>query len=207
MAGSGRSGDLVTSSSEAFCRDYARRMQDAFAAGPIDAIGQLASALLNALQQESHVFIAGNGGSAANAMHLANDFLYGIGKDFGVGLRVEALPANASIVTCLANDMSYDEVFAEQIRLKGRADDLLLVLSGSGNSPNIVRAIEAAHARKMKTFAVLGFSGGRCRGSVQCPIHFAVDDMQISEDLQLMVGHMCMQWIRAQLAEQGGPGA
>lgn len=194
-------------SSDAFCRDYARRLQHAFAEGPISAIGQLATALLDALQQGTHVFIAGNGGSAANAMHLANDFLYGIGKEFGVGLRVEALPANASILTCLANDMSYDEVFAEQIRLKGRPGDLLIVLSGSGNSPNVVRAIEAAHTREMKTFAVLGFSGGRCRGAVQCPIHFAVDDMQISEDLQLMVGHMCMQWVRARLAEQGGGGA
>ena len=197
---------MTSSSTDAFCLDYARRLQIAFAEGPIAAIGDLAAALLDALQQGHHVFIAGNGGSAANAMHLANDFLFGVGREFGVGLRVEALPANASILTCLANDLSYEEVFAEQIRLKGQPGDLLIVLSGSGNSQNVVRAIAAAHLRQMKTFAVLGFSGGACRDSVQCPIHFAVDDMQISEDLQLMVGHICMQWVRKRLAEQAGRG-
>ena len=196
---------IVTTSD--FCLEYARRLQHAFADGPLDAIGQLATALLMAVEDRTHVFLAGNGGSAANAMHLANDFLYGVGKDTGTGMRVEALPANASILTCLSNDMSYDEVFAEQIRIKGEAGDLLIVLSGSGNSPNIIRALEAAHLRGMKTFAVLGYSGGRCRDVAQVPIHFAVDDMQIAEDIQLMVGHMCMQWVRAQLNAQRGLGA
>jgi D-sedoheptulose 7-phosphate isomerase len=192
----------MTLPADEFCRAYAQRLQSAFAAGPVDAIGRLATALTAALQQRSHVFLAGNGGSAANAMHLANDFLYGIAKDSGEGLCVEALPANASVLTCLANDLSYDEVFAEQIKIKGHAGDLLIVLSGSGNSRNVVRAIEAAHLREMQTFAVLGYSGGRCLEIAQHPIHFHVDDMQIAEDLQLMVGHICMQWVRAHVGQR-----
>lgn len=189
-------------SSDDFCRDYTQRLQHALAHGPIAAVGQLAAALLSALDHKNHVFLAGNGGSAGNANHLANDLLYGMGKDSGVGLRVEALPANAAVLTCLANDISYDEVFAEQIRIKGEPGDVLIMLSGSGNSPNIVRALESGNLLGMKTFAILGYSGGRCRDLAHVPIHFAVDDMQISEDLQLIVGHICVQWVRAQLTQR-----
>ncbi len=180
-------------------RDYAARLQDALSRGPVDAIGRLAAALHEAVIGRRAVFLCGNGGSAGNAIHLANDFLFGMVRGCGVGLRVEALPSNAAILTCLANDLSYEEVFAEQIRLKGAPGDVLVVLSGSGNSPNVVRAIEAANRLGLTTFAVLGFTGGRCLEVAHTPIHFAVDDMQIAEDLQLIVGHMCMQWVNARL--------
>jgi D-sedoheptulose 7-phosphate isomerase len=140
--------------------------------------------------------VCGNGGSAGNAMHLANDLLFGVGrKNGGGGIKVEALSANPSVLTCLANDLGYEEIFAHQLKVKGSAGDLLIVLSGSGNSPTVVRALETANAKGMKTFAVLGFSGGKCKEIAQHSIHFDVDDMQIAEDMQLVVGHMCMQWL------------
>lgn len=188
-------------SSDDFCKDYARRLQCAFHDGPWGAVGDLAATLLLAMQQRASVFLAGNGGSAANAMHLANDFLYGMGREIDLGLRVEALPSNPSVITCLANDLSYEQIFAKQVRVKGAAGDILIVLSGSGNSPNVVRALEAANQIGMKTFAILGYSGGRCRDVARVPIHFAVDDMQIAEDLQLVVGHICMQWVREQVKQ------
>jgi D-sedoheptulose 7-phosphate isomerase len=86
-------------------------------------------------------------------------------------------------------------VFAEQIRVKGRPRDVLIALSGSGNSPNIINALQIGNEIGMSTFAILGFSGGRCKAIAQHPIHFEIDDMQIAEDLQLIVGHMCMQWL------------
>lgn len=182
-------------------RNYARRLQDALAQGPGEAIEQLAAALLLVVQQEKQVLLCGNGGSAGNAIHLANDFQYAMVKGAGRRLRVEALPSNAAVMTCLANDVSYDEVFAEQIRMKGGPGDMLVALSGSGNSPSVVLALEAANQLGMKTVAVVGFSGGRARDLAQVPVHFAVDDMQIAEDLQLIVGHVCMQWVRAQLTQ------
>lgn len=194
----------MTASFAHLFQQYGQRLQATLAAGPTDQINELAKALLAAVPARSQVFLAGNGGSAGNAAHLANDFLYGVGKDAGVGLRVEALSANASVLTCLANDLSYEEVFAQQLRVKGQAGDILIVLSGSGNSPNVVRALEVAHKQGMRTFAILGYSGGRCRELAQVPIHFAVDDMQIAEDLQLIVGHMCMQWVQAQLKVTAG---
>jgi D-sedoheptulose 7-phosphate isomerase len=157
----------------------------------------LAQALRNSWKLGCNVYLCGNGGSAANAIHLANDFLYGAGVSNGVGLKVEALSANPAVMTSLANDVGYDDIFAEQLRVKGNPGDILIALSGSGNSANVVKAIEVGNAKGLKTFAILGYSGGRCKEVAQHPIHFPVDDMQISEDLQLIVGHMCMQWLYA----------
>ena len=114
-------------------------------------------------------------------------------------MQVEALPANSSILTCLANDEGYETIFSHQLKVKASSEDILIVLSGSGNSPNIVSALKVGNDIGMKTYAILGYSGGECKKLAQYPIHFEIEDMQISEDLQLIVGHMNMQW----LAENG----
>ena len=147
------------------------------------------------LDPKKQVFICGNGGSAGNAIHLANDFIYGIAKRPGGGLRVNALAANPAIITCLANDIGYESVYSEHLSVMANPHDVLIVLSGSGNSPNIVAALEQARAMNVKSYAILGFSGGRCKQLADIPIHFPIDDMQVSEDLQLIVGHMIMQWL------------
>lgn len=164
--------------------------------GEFEKIQTLAEALRIAWGANQQVFICGNGGSAANALHIANDLFYGISKDSGKGMRVHALPANQSILTCLGNDISYDDIFSRQIEGLGMPGDILIVLSGSGNSQNIVKALKSAQNIGMKTFAILGYSGGNCLSLADVPIHFSVDDMQIAEDLQLIVGHMVMQWLR-----------
>jgi len=107
------------------------------------------------------------------------------------------LPANAGIITCLANDTGYANIYAHQLQVKGRPGDLLIVLSGSGNSANVVQALETANVMGLKTFAILAYSGGRCRELAEVSIHFAIDDMQIAEDTQLVVGHLCMQWLNS----------
>ena len=156
----------------------------------------LAKEMFQAWKDGRQLFLCGNGGSAGNAIHLANDFLYGISSEIAdVGMKVEALSANSAVLTCLANDVDYSEIYSEQLLAKAQHGDLLVVLSGSGNSPNVVRALEVANGIGMKTFAVLGYSGGRCLELAHHPIHFKINDMQISEDLQLVVGHMCMRWL------------
>lgn len=186
----------------AFFRDYAVRLQATLAAADLAPVETLAKALLEAWRAGRSVYLCGNGGSAGNAIHLVNDLIYGAVQGRGPGIRAHALPANAAVVTCLANDTDYAEVFALQLQTFAQPGDILLALSGSGNSPNILRAIEAGRALGMRTFAVLGYSGGKARGLVDVPIHFPVDDMQISEDLQLVVGHMVMQWLMAETAKQ-----
>jgi len=170
---------------------------------PLQAVTVFARALVEAWSSSGSVYICGNGGSAANALHMANDFIYGAGVKNRGGLRVEALSSNPAVLTCLANDTGYENIYSEQLRVKGAEGDILIALSGSGNSPNIVRAIEAAKDIGMKTFAILGYSGGKCKEIADHPIHFEVDDMQIAEDLQLIVGHICMQWLSGQDVKRG----
>lgn len=177
--------------------DYSRRLQGVLATADWPAVHKLSQALLESWQKGSRVFICGNGGSAGNAIHLANDFLYGIAKKTGGGLRVMALSANSAVMTCLANDVGYDHIYSEQLAVQAQSGDLLIALSGSGNSANIVRVLEQASVMGVRSFAILGFSGGKSKQLADVAIHFPVDDMQIAEDLQLIVGHMVMQWLYA----------
>jgi D-sedoheptulose 7-phosphate isomerase len=178
---------------------YKNYLEKTLQSDVIEQVIHLSQALLEAWKNGKTIYLCGNGGSAGNAIHLANDLIYGAGKANGVGLRVEALCANPAVLTCLANDIGYEKIYSEQIKVKGVAEDILIALSGSGNSPNIINAIIEANKIGMKTFAILGYSGGQCKGLAKYPIHFEVDDMQISEDLQLIIGHMCMQWLSTQI--------
>jgi len=172
---------------------YAARLSDILNRQCWDQVEVLANDLLDAWRRGRQVLICGNGGSAANAIHWANDLFYVIAKTGGKGMRILALPANQAVTTCLANDIGYDDVFSTQVATFGREGDLLIVLSGSGNSPNVVRALHAAKGIGMKTIALTGYSGGECKNLADVPVHFPVDDMQIAEDLQLIVCHMLAQ--------------
>jgi len=206
---------LAISSFNKRSRNYLYQLNSCFSDAIIDQIEILAKDLLAAWVEGRNVYICGNGGSAANAMHLANDFHYGIGACGPgpklPGLRVEALPANAGLITCLANDTGYENIYSHQIEVKGRPGDLLIVLSGSGNSGNVVKALETSKSMGLRSYAILAFSGGKCLDLVDVPIHFQIDDMQIAEDTQLVVGHLCMQWLNnnkpdlSQLHSYSGP--
>jgi D-sedoheptulose 7-phosphate isomerase len=177
---------------------YSKNIQKTLA-DPIfyNLVFSLAKELRQAWKDGKTIYFCGNGGSAGNATHLANDFLYGAGVANGIGLRVESLSANTSIITCLGNDIGYENIYSEQLRVKANTGDVLITLSGSGNSPNIVNALEMGNKLGMKTFAILGFSGGKAKIIAHFPIHFEIHDMQASEDIQMMIGHICMQWLYA----------
>ena len=163
-------------------------------------VERLGLVLLEAVESGRRVFLCGNGGSAGNAIHLANDFMYGI-EPFGKAMKVEALTANSAVLTCLGNDIGYENIFSHQLKVQAGAGDLLITLSGSGNSTNILNALEQGNAQEMYTVAILGFQGGKAQHLAKHVIHFAVDDMQISEDLQLIVGHMLMKYLNSQLKQ------
>lgn len=175
--------------------DYAACVGEILASQDWSGVACLAEELRDCWASGRQVFLCGNGGSAANAIHLANDFLYPVSKTRGSGLRATALSSSAVVLTCIANDEGYDQVFAMQLAVQARANDVLVVLSGSGNSPNVLAAIEQAKKMSVKTYAVVAFAGGRAKSLADVVIHTAVDDMQIAEDLQLMVGHIIMRWL------------
>jgi D-sedoheptulose 7-phosphate isomerase len=175
--------------------EYSDRLRAVLAATDWSGVAQLGEELLDCWKTRRQVFLCGNGGSAGNAIHLANDLLYGISKQKGSALRVTALPANSSVLTCLANDEGYDQIFSLQLAVLANRGDVLIALSGSGNSPNIVKVLEQAREMGVKTYAILGYAGGKAKELADVALHFPVDDMQISEDLQLIAGHMVMQWL------------
>ncbi len=184
-----------------FAKDYLSNLGKVFTTEKIDLIHMLANDLGENWKEGRNVFLCGNGGSAANALHIANDFIYGVGAcgeaPMLPGIKVEALPSNPGVITCLANDMGFENIYSNQIKVKGQERDILIALSGSGNSSNIVNAIEQSKEIGIKTYAILGFTGGTCLEIADFPIHFNINDMQIAEDCQLIVGHLCMQWLNA----------
>lgn len=174
-------------------KSYAAKLSEVLASFDWDPVSVLTKELYACWQEGRQVFIAGNGGSGGNANHISNDFIYPISKALGSGIRMHSLSENPSILTCLANDEGYDSVFSHQLAVLARPKDVLIVLSGSGNSPNILKALEHAKRMDVKSYAILGYSGGKAKSLVDVPIHFAIDDMQIAEDCQTIVFHMIMQ--------------
>jgi D-sedoheptulose 7-phosphate isomerase len=177
------------------CKAYSSNLIAVLETQDWNNVEVLAQAIYKAWVDGKNLFLCGNGGSAGNAIHLANDFLYGVGQNLLPGIKVEALSANSAVLTCLANDVGYDEIYSIQLDAKGSSGDILVILSGSGNSPNVVRALEKGQQMGMETYAILGYTGGKCLSLAKVSIHVPIDDMQISEDMQLIVGHICMQWL------------
>ncbi len=160
-------------------------------------VEKIALMIEEARKQRKQVFLCGNGGSAANALHIANDFTAAMFKGTRDAIRANALPSNVGVLTCIGNDLSYEQVFSQQLRILADPGDILIVLSGSGNSPNILAALEEARLLGVRSVAILGFNGGKALTKADHIIHFALNDMQIVEDLQIVVGHMIMRHISA----------
>ena len=192
-------GDYVFDSDHMFFSDYSKRLADTLDEVNWTSVLRLSKELLATKIRGSRVFLCGNGGSAANANHIANDLVYAVTEHTGSGFDAVSLAANSAVLTCLANDVGYGNIFSEQLAVSGRENDLLLVLSGSGNSENILNALTMAKKLKMRTAGILGFDGGKCKKITDCAVHVDVNDMQISEDIQLVVGHMIMKWLKKEL--------
>ena len=141
--------------------DYVRAQKAAHDSIPVDAVAQLIEKLSVALKDDRRVFVFGNGGSAANASHFATDLGKGASDKVGKRFRVLSLNDNVSWMTALANDYSYEDVFAGQLQNYGQAGDLALGISVSGNSPNCVKALQWARDNGLQTVALVGAKRGR----------------------------------------------
>lgn len=136
------------------------------------------------------IYVFGNGGSAATALHMQNDFnnetLSIIGKKF----NIVSLSNNVSLLTSIANDFSYKDVFFKQIEGRLNKHDLIIAISGSGNSKNVIKAVEYAKEQDVKIISFTGFDGGILKKISDVNIHVPIDNMQITEDLHLIVSHL-----------------
>jgi len=156
-------------------------------------IGELAAAY----ERQANIFACGNGGSAATASHFACDINKGV--SFGKEKRFRVICLNDSIPTIMAysNDVSYDSIFVEQLKNFMNAGDLLIGISGSGNSENILRAVRYANESGGQTFGICGYGGGRLKDAAQKSLVINSNDMQKVEDAHLIILHCVMQWFNA----------
>ena len=156
----------------------------------LDQVQSLVAALSEQRNNGGQIFTCGNGGSAATASHFATDL--GKGASYGQPQRfkVVALTDSISTITAYANDVSFDVVFAEQLRNLGRPGDLLICISGSGNSPNVLRATETARELGLRTAALTGFQGGELGPLADIHINVPSDHMGRVEDAHMALCHM-----------------
>jgi len=155
----------------------------------------LADAIYECYEHRRTVFICGNGGSGSNASHLCEDLGKGtlrredFDNDQKKRLRVLSLTDNTPYILAWGNDEGFDRVFVEQLKNLANPGDLLIAISGSGNSPNVLRAVEWSHKNGVKTFGCTGFTGGKLKALAQQNLHVALDDMGIVESVHLTVFH------------------
>lgn len=170
--------------------DYFRRVEAALGAVPRDEVDGFLNLLLEALEAGRTVYIMGNGGSAATASHYACDFNKGLSYGRAARYRFVCLNDNVPTLTAYANDVGYDKVFVEQLRNFLRPEDLVIAISGSGNSPNVLAAIDYANSVGATTVGLSGFDGGELRRRAAHNVTIPVYDMQITEDLHMVLDHL-----------------
>ena len=168
------------------------------AAASVDqgAIDRAAAVLVDAYSRERTVFTCGNGGSASIANHMQCDHIKGVSAATDLSPRVVSLSTNIELLTAIANDCSYSEVFARQLRTQARAGDVLVAVSSSGRSQNIVRGLRWARENGLRTIALTGFCGGEARALAEVSVHVDGTNYGVVEDVHQAIMHALAQYIR-----------
>ena len=181
---------------------YFARLNTAIAELPRDRLETLGEVLFRTYRNGNQVFTVGNGGSASTASHMAAD----LGKNtIGPNMRrfrIVSLNDNAAIVTALANDFGYENIFSEQLVNLIRPGDLLVVVSASGNSPNVLKAIHYAREQCAEVVGILGFDGGEAAGLVDLALVVPSTDYGVIEDAHLIINHVLVDYFKARLIEE-----
>ena len=174
-------------------KDYLAALKETLDRLPLDGFAALAQAFRQARDRGARIFVMGNGGSAATAAHLACDLNKGACRPEARRFRVLCLNDNLPTLLAYSNDLSYAEVLLEQLKNFLEPGDVALGISGSGNSENVVRALEWAKSQGAVTAALTGYDGGRMGRLADIHCNVPVADMQIAEDAHLIVAHMLMR--------------
>jgi D-sedoheptulose 7-phosphate isomerase len=180
----------------AYWRSYSQRLAAAAAGVDLGRLAAAAARIRLALEKDGMIFACGNGGSAAIANHLQCDFAKGIHTDTDYRPRIVSLSANVESILAIANDISFADIFAHQLTVAARAGDLLIAVSSSGNSENIVRALDWARGNGLGTIALTGFAGGRAAAMAEINLHVPAHNYGICEDIHQSLMHTLAQFIR-----------
>lgn len=173
-------------------RKYIEMEKAALSALPVEDISRVMNVLEKARLAGRRIFICGNGGSASTASHFECDFNKGISYDQNVKYDFECLSDNVPMMMAVANDIGYEDVFLVPLKNKLKPEDVVIGISGSGNSENVVRAVRYANELGAETVAFVGYDGGKLKKLARYSVHVDIDNMQITEDLHLVLDHMMM---------------
>jgi len=205
--------DVLTLAREArdittFAKAYFRRLCEIFETLDFAALASLVSRLEDARVNDRMVFVAGNGGSATTATCMANDLGFDVLKKAGTArtFRMHSLTDNNAVLTAISNDVGYDRVFVDQMRVHFREGDVLIVISASGDSPNVVNAAQWARQHGGTVVALLGFEGGRLASIADVVLHFASTRGEYGpvEDAHLVLNHILAHWFQEKLRGEAG---
>ena len=154
--------------------------------------------IIGSIKMGGKLLVLGNGGSAADAQHIAAELVNRLTGD-RPPIAAIALTTDTSILTSIGNDSSFDEVFARQLRALGRAGDVVLAISTSGNSPNVVRAVSAAQELRMSTIGMTGRSGGKLASMVDVALNVEAESTQRIQETHITIGHILCELIEVAL--------
>ncbi|QDU97163.1 SIS domain-containing protein [Lignipirellula cremea] len=189
--------------------DYLLRLERELRNCDREALARWADLIYAAWQNEKFVFIVGNGGSGCNASHFCEDLgkstlhEYDLQDESKKRLKVLSLTDNVGWISALGNDVGYDQVFVQQLMNFGSAGDLLIAISGSGNSPNILNTVDWANRHGLMTYGLTGYDGGKLRGMQQDGLHVNLNDMGMVESIHLCLFHWVLNDVFARINQVG----
>lgn len=170
--------------------DYLERLKDVYDKLDRNQINKVMNALMDAYEAGKNIFIFGNGGSSATASHYVCDFNKGVSICLDKKFRFTCLNDNVPSIMAIANDCGFEKIFRMQLESHMEDGDYVFAISGSGNSKNVIEAVEYAKSRGGKVISLTGYSGGKLLPLADYPIHVNVDNMQLAEDVHMMVCHL-----------------
>ncbi len=189
--------------------EYVERIQQEVARVDQAEMQKMADLIYEAWDNGRFVYIFGNGGSGTTATHMSEDLGKSSLRESDLNdeskkrLKVMSLTDNLGWIMAVGNDLSYDQIFVQQLMNYGGEDDVAIAISGSGNSPNVLKAIDWANRHGLKTFGLTGYSGGKLRALAQAGLHVPLDDMGMVESIHLSLFHWVLNDVFARINHEG----
>lgn len=177
---------------KSYIKDYLALEIQVLKSLDIDAIKETICLLEDCMENERNIYIFGNGGSSATASHFQNDFNKGISEYTKKKFRFICLNDNIPTIMAVANDIGFDEVFRFQLQGKLEPDDVVIAISGSGNSKNVINAVEYAKEVGCTIVGLTGYEGGKLKKLSNISLHVPIKSMQITEDIHMILDHLMM---------------
>ena len=187
---------FFTKDVEQFSKLYFNHLKETFDKIDVSEIKNFVDTLLSARERGATIFFMGNGGSAATASDFANDLSFGV-NEYKKPFRVVSITDNASVLTALGNDYGYDDIFIRQLRVYGKKDDVVVGVSASGNSKNLVNAFKYSSSVGIKTVALIAFDGGKMKEISDQYLHIPTGDKEYgpAEDLHIIIDHLIANYL------------